>query len=235
MVNVHRRRICGTATGLLLLVALQASAQDKSVKPGINDSFKKGEVGDFVDRFERDGRDAYDHRDEILKACRIKPGMSVADIGAGTGLFTRQFARLVGPEGRVYAVDITEKFVTHIKKIAEDEKLTNVTGVLCTSESTKLPANSIDLAFVCDTYHHFEYPQKTLRSLHSALKPGGQLILIDFRRIKGVSSDWILNHVRADQETFTREIVGAGFRQVDEKDFLKESYFVRFAKIEDAR
>src|SRR5690606_27412375 len=91
---------------IVLLFASPGAAQEKSVNPGINKSFENPNVEEFVQRFERDGRDAYDHRHEVLKACRLKPGMAVADVGAGTGLFTRMFAKAVGREGKVYAVDI---------------------------------------------------------------------------------------------------------------------------------
>ena len=210
-----------------------APAQEKSVNPGINKPFVKPNVGEFIGRFEREGRDSFDHRNEIVKLCQIRPGMSVADIGAGTGLFTRMFAPLVQPNGRVFAVDISQDFLNHIEKIAKQEGLDNITCVSCTPDSVNLPAGSIDLAFVCDTYHHFEFPQKTLQTIHQALKPGGALILIDFHRIEGKSSAWIMGHVRAGQEVFVKEVLDAGFRQVDEeKDLLKESYFVRFVKVD---
>ena len=215
----------------VLGTADQALAQKESVRPGINKPFESPNIGMFKGLFEIEGRDAFDHRQQILDACRIEPGMSVADIGAGTGLFTRMFSKSVGPAGRVYAVDISDEFVEHIRKQAEGEKLANVTPVLCTPDDVNLPPASVDLAFVCDTYHHFEYPARTLASIHKALKPGGALILIDFRRIEGVSSAWTLSHVRAGQEVFVREIVDAGFRQVEEKpDLLDESYFIRFEK-----
>lgn len=219
---------------VLFLFGPTISAQEKSVNPGINKSFQNPKVEDFIGRFEREGRDAFDHRHEILKVCRIKPGMAVADVGAGTGLFTRMFAKAVGPKGTVYAVDISEKFVKHVEQSAQADGLKNVVGVVCSQDSVKLPANSVDLAFICDTYHHFEFPHKTMRSIHRALKPGGQVVLIDFHRIKGKSSDWIMNHVRAGQEVFVKEILEAGFRQVEEKkDMLDESYFVRFEKVEE--
>ena len=209
-----------------------ALAQKESVRPGINKPFEKPNVKQFIGMFEREGRDSFDNRHEIVKECRLTPGMTVADIGAGTGLFTRMFSPLVGPRGRVYAVDISDEFVEHIDKDAKDEGLNNVMGVVCTPDSVNLPEGSIDLAFVCDTYHHFEFPQRTMASVHRALKPGGAVILIDFHRIEGKSSPWIMGHVRAGQEVFTKEIVEAGFRQVEEqKDLLKESYFVRFEKV----
>jgi predicted methyltransferase len=73
-----------------------------------------------------------------------------------------------------------------------------------------------------------------MRSIHKALRPNGQVVLIDFHRIEGKSSDWIMSHVRAGQEVFAKEISEAGFKQLeDKKDLLKESYFLRFVKIED--
>ena len=217
----------------LFLATAPAPAQEKSIKPGINKSFAEPDVKQFIERFEREGRDVFDSRNEVVAACKIKPGTSVADIGAGTGLFTRMFSPLVGSEGRVYAVDIAENFLDHIQKTAADAKLSNIVGIMCDQHSTKLPPASIDMAFICDTYHHFEFPHKTIRSVHRALRPGGQVVLIEFRRVKGVSSDWIMEHVRAGQETFTKEIVAAGFKQVEEKKFLKQSYFVRFTKVDD--
>jgi predicted methyltransferase len=217
---------------LLLLLVSPLAAQEKSVNPGVNKQFENNpKVEEFVGRFERDGRDAYDHRHDVVKAMGLAPGMVVADVGAGTGLFTRLFAPLVGPEGKVYAVDIAENFVRHIEERARAEGLRNVEGVVCTADSVMLPPHSIDLAFICDTYHHFEYPLKTMRSIHRALKPGGSVVLIDFHRIEGVSSEFVLGHVRAGQEVFTREILEAGFRQAEErKELLKESYFLRFER-----
>ncbi len=221
------------ATIFVLVGTAPLNAQEKSVKPGINEAFQDPDVEKFIGLFENEGRDAYDHRHEIVKACQLKLGMVVADIGAGTGLFTRMFSPVVGANGRVYALDISEKFLKHIETTAKDEGLTNITGVVCKQDSVNLPANSIDLAFICDTYHHFEFPQKTMESIHRALKPGGQLILIDFHRIESVSREWLMTHVRAGQEVFTKEILESGFRQVEEKKgLLKESYFVRFANVE---
>lgn len=209
------------------------AAQDKSVNPGINNAFEKPNVAEFVERFERDGRDAYDHRQDVLKACSLKPGMAIADVGAGTGLFTRLFSPAVGPEGKVYAVDIAEEFVKHIERTAQSKGLKNVKGIVCTADAVNLPSQAIDVAFICDTYHHFEFPHKTMRSIHEALKPGGVVILIDFHRIEGVSSEWVLGHVRAGQEIFAKEIIDAGFKQIEEKKgILKESYFLRFEKVE---
>ena len=103
--------------------------------------------------------------------------------------------------------------------------------VLCTDRSVELPENSIDLAFVCDVYHHFEHPQDSLKSLYRALKPGGTIVLIDFIRISGRSSAFVMGHVRAGQEVFEKEITDAGFEKTGEENgILLENYFVRFRK-----
>lgn len=229
--NLYGWRLFPVLFSCALLVPLQA--QEQSVRPGINDSFRDPNVNEFIQRFEIESREVYLNRQAIVAACQIKPGETIADIGAGTGLFTRLFAKAVGPEGRVLAVDIAQKFLDHIAATSREQGLLNVETVLCTPDSTALKPNSIDLAFICDTYHHFEFPQKTLASLHRALRPGGRVVLIDFRRVEGESSEWVLNHVRAGQEVFEQEIMTAGFSKIrEERELLKENYLVVFQKIE---
>lgn len=221
---------CLMLLAVLCLLTGTASAQDKSVKPGINDNFKAPDVGQFVERFEREGREVYDNRSKIVELAGAKPGMSIADIGAGTGLFTRLFAQQAGSEGRVFAVDISQEFLDHVKSSCDADKLTNVIPVLCDQTSTKLQPNSVDLVFVCDTYHHFEFPHKTLESIRQALRQDGQLCIIDFERIEGKSSEFIMGHVRAGREVFQAEIEKAGFELVKEHSLLKENYFLIFRK-----
>ena len=219
------------ALALGLLIVLPALAQEKSVRPGINKPFEDPDVKEFVGKFETESREIYAERKEILEKCRLKEGMAVADVGAGTGLFTRLFAEAVGKEGRVYAVDIAPKFIEHIEKTCKEAGLKNVKGVVCKPDSVGLEDGSVDLVFICDTYHHFEFPNKTMASIHKALRPGGQVVLIDFHRIEGKSTDWVLGHVRAGQEVFVKEIESAGFKAAGEEKFLKENYFVRFEKV----
>jgi ubiquinone/menaquinone biosynthesis C-methylase UbiE len=206
-------------------------AQDKSVRPGINDSFRDANVKEYVERFEVESREVFNRREEILKACEIQPGQTVADIGAGTGIFTRLFSKAVGNEGNVIAVDISQNFLDHIQKVAREQGQTNIGTLLCSEDSTKLPANTVDLAYICDTYHHFEYPFKTMDSLFAAMKPGGRVVLVDFKRIEGETSDWTMNHVRAGQEVFEAEVLKSGFVKIGEnKELLKDNYFVIFQK-----
>lgn len=218
---------------LPLLFATACLAQETSVKPGINDKFLDPDlkVEEWTQKFEVESREIYHQRDKIVTALDLKPGMAMADIGAGTGLFTLPFAQAVGPQGQVYAVEIAKNFLEHIRARAARASAANVQTVLGTDKSVQLPEASIDLAFICDVYHHFESPQASLATLQRALKPGGTLVLIDFKRIPGVSSDFILGHVRAGQEVFEAEITAAGFEKVTQiEGLLEENYFVKFRR-----
>lgn len=225
------------AFALFALTHHTGRAQEKSVKPGINDPFQNPDVKKYEATFEGEAREIFAQRKEILKAVGLKPGMAVADIGAGTGLFTRLFAEQVGEKGTVYAVDIAEKFLDHIAARTKEAGVQNVKTVLCKPHSAELAAGSIDVAFICDTYHHFEFPYRTMASIHAALKPGGRVVMIDFKRIPGTSREWTLSHVRAGQEVFEKEIAEVGFKKVkEEKELgLKENYFVVFEKVVKAK
>ena len=217
------------ALAAVLLLAAAASAQDKSVKPGINDPFRNPDLAEWVTKFEGESRETFEKRKEVVAACKLAPGMAVADIGAGTGLFTRLFATAVGPTGGVTAVDISPKFLAHVANSAKELGLTNVRTVLGADDSCQLPAASADVAFVCDTYHHFEFPQKMLASIRAALKPGGRVVLVDFVREPGKSPEWVLGHVRAGQAEVEAEFAAAGFTKLGEaKGLLKENYLVTF-------
>ena len=204
----YQRLVWLSVVVLLIVTALPVGAEEQNVRPGVNRQYENPEFSVWLNRFEVPGREVFDMRHEIVSQLGLQPGMQIADVGAGTGLFTRLFSPLVGPNGKVYAVDIAESFVRHIEKTAKEQGLSNVVGVVCSPQSVNLPPDSVDIAFICDTYHHFEYPESTMRSIHTALKPGGQLVLIEFHRIEGVSSDWILKHVRAGQREFTLKMFG---------------------------
>jgi len=217
---------------LALLAAGASAAQEQSVRPGINRHFEHPDWQQWVNTFERRGREVYDRRHAIVAASAVHRGTDVADIGAGTGLFTRLFARAVAPGGTVYAVDISGTFIENILRTCHEQGLTNVQGMVNSSRTTGLPDNSIDLAFITDTYHHFEYPQSMLASIHRALRPGGRLIIIDFHRDPRISPRWVMQHVRGDKPLVTREVRASGFRLVDDKPLLRTNYFLEFRKSE---
>ncbi len=210
----------------------QSPSMESKIDPKINDSFKKPDVKQFVKRFESEDRENYAMRHEIVAALNLVPGMAVADIGAGTGLFTRLFAEKVGPSGKVYAVDIAPQFLEHIAADAKKHKQDQVVTILCSQDSTNLPRDSVNLVFMSDVYHHLEKPEKTLASIHQALRPGGRLVVIEFDRVEGKSSAFVLKHVRAGQAVFRKEIEAAGFVAIPTPNppRLKENFFLRFEK-----
>lgn len=213
-----------------LLLFGQLHAEERSVRPGINSYYHDPEWQLWVNAFESPGREVYDRRHAIVDATGVMPGMTVADIGAGTGLFTRLFAMEVGPRGKVYAVDISRSFIENIERVNRELGITNVQGIVNSAKNVSLPSNSIDLAFVTDTYHHFEYPVSMLASMRHALRRGGRMVVIDFRRDPAVSSNWVMGHVRADRNRVIQEITHAGFRFIEEKPVLRTNYFLVFEK-----
>ncbi|CAN5726945.1 methyltransferase domain-containing protein [soil metagenome] len=214
-------RCIGSIIAVWSIIAWQgpvpaAVGQDRPAPPeGINENFQDPDVEQFLGRFEAESREVYAQRHEVVKALGLKPGMAIADIGAGTGLYTMLFAEQVKPDGKVYAVDIAPKFLAFIADRAEKAGLGEVVETIqATQTSTALPPDSIDVAFICDNYHHFEHPEESLASIQQALRPDGRLVIIEFDRREGISSEFILGHVRADKATFLNEIRSAGFERV---------------------
>jgi SAM-dependent methyltransferase len=209
-----------------------AAPAETSVRPGINAEYLKPDVDakQWIQRLEREEREIYRERETIARTVGIKPGADLADIGTGTGIFLPYFSAAAGPKGLVYAVDIVPSFLELVEERNQKAGRRNVVTVLCSERSVELPENSIDLAFICDVYHHFEYPKSSLASIHQALRSGGEIVLVEFKRVPGESSDWILKHVRAGQEVFTSEIESAGFKKVADYPILKDNYMLRFRK-----
>jgi predicted methyltransferase len=205
---------------------------EQGVRSGINDKYLSPDldVDGWAEIFEGEAREIFTRRHQITQQLGLKPGMAVADVGAGTGLFVGLIARQVGPEGKVYATEISPKFVEHLRERASKAGLTQVEVVTGKQRSTGLPDDSIDLAFVCDVYHHFEYPRSMLASLRRALRPGGALVVVDYERIPGRTGPFILGHVRAGKQETAKEIEQAGFVLEAELEVegLVENYMLRF-------
>ena len=214
----------------LLFCTSLTYADEPNINPGINRQYQDPDYQQWVNTFEHEGREVYDRRFDIVKELHLQPGRDVADIGAGTGLFTRLFATAVGPRGKVYAVDISATFIENIQRLAKEQGLHNIIGIVNNPKDTQLKPESIDMAFVCDTYHHFEYPQTTLKSIYQALRPGGQLIIIDFQKDPAVASTWVMSHVRADKTSVIKEIESAGFKLSGEANILTTNYFLKFSR-----
>jgi ubiquinone/menaquinone biosynthesis C-methylase UbiE len=215
----------------LIAAALPWAALSQTITPTakeLNKSFD-ADASQWTERFEHEGRAIYDKRYEVLDAMHLKPGMNAADIGAGSGLFSRLMAQRVAPGGTIFAVDISKNMIDHIAKVAEQEKITNLKPILGDPHSPRLAPNSLDLVCIIDSYHHFEFPQDMLSEIRKALRPDGSLVLIDFKRVDGVSAEYVLKMVRAGEGTFTDEFQNAGFDLVERRDdMFPDNYLLRF-------
>ncbi len=130
---------------------------------------------------ERAEREREERTDLLLAALALRPGMVVADIGAGTGYLSRRMARGVAPGGKVLAVDVQPEMVAMLRQLATREGLQNLEPRLCAEDDVRLPAASVDLAIMVDVYHELAYPFEVLASIVRALKPGGELAFVEYR------------------------------------------------------
>lgn len=134
---------------------------------------------DWLDRQERVQEEEPDIALDVIK---LTKGSTVADVGAASGYITAKMAERVGSEGRVYANDIQPEMLVLLRQRLAKDKITNVEPILGTPDDPKLPANTLDLIMMVDVYHEFQQPQAMLRHMREALKPGGRLVLLEYRK-----------------------------------------------------
>ncbi len=234
LIHFNASKAIFATLGLALVLSTGLPAQQESVNPGANSGFTNPEMKleDYSNRFETESREVFHERAKVIAALKLKPGMAIADVGAGTGIYAIPFAEAVGTQGMVHAIDLSPTFIKHLTKQSKERGLKQLQPRLGEGRSVGLPENSVDLLFTCDTYHHFEFPKDVLASAIKAVKPGGQFVVIDFDREPGKSREWLLDHIRAGKSEVKSEITAAGFRFVDEVmiDGFKETYFLRFEK-----
>ncbi|MCG6924737.1 MAG: class I SAM-dependent methyltransferase [Acidobacteria bacterium] len=171
-------------------------------------------------------RDEYQKPDEVVRTLALREGETVADIGSGTGYFTLRLARAVGESGRVYAVDVSPDMVRHLNRRLRDEGVRNVVTVLCEPDDPLLPDASVDRFVIVDVWHHIEGHPAYLEKLKRMLRPGGQVVHIDFqKRDTPVGPPTSEKIARSD---LVEEMEAAGFRLSAEHDFLPYQYFLVF-------
>jgi ubiquinone/menaquinone biosynthesis C-methylase UbiE len=180
------------------------------------------------EQFERPERDKYQKPDEVVNALGLKAGEIVADIGAGSGYFSRRFAKAVTPGGFVYAIDIDPEMLQYIQKRAKKESQPNLVTVLCAMDDPMLAPDSVHLIFICNTIHHItgrpEYYQKLMRSL----KPGGRLVIVDYHKRELPVGPPV--GIKISEEDMKKEITAAGFKLSQDLDLLPYQYFLIFSK-----
>jgi ubiquinone/menaquinone biosynthesis C-methylase UbiE len=133
-----------------------------------------------IDWLEREEREMEENTSLLLKNLAVKPGMVVADIGAGSGYHSALLSKMVGT-GKVFAVDVEPEMIAYLNARIKQEKLTRIVPVLSTEQKVSLPENTIDMMLLVDVYHEFSFPYEMALSMRAALKPGGKLVLVEFR------------------------------------------------------
>jgi len=165
---------------------------------------------------------------EVVTALQLKPGQVVADIGAGSGVFTLPLAKALAGSGMVYAVDIEQGLVDHIAKRAREQNATNVRGVLGRFTDPNLPARDVDLAFIADVLHHIENRAEYLKNLATYLKPGGRIAVIDFFPELGPhKNDKALQITQAETQAW---MAAAGLKPLAEHKLYDDKWFVVYGR-----
>lgn len=177
--------------------------------------------------FESPDRIKWQEPDSVVGALNLKPGETVVDIGAGTGFFTRRFAKAVGPKGHAIGLDIEPSMVAYMKADAKKLHLKNYEARLVKPDDPALAPHSVDVVFFCDTLHHIENRPAYLRKLLPALKPGGRVVDIDFK--KEALPVGPPPEQKLSLPLINAEFHDAGYRLVAKHDFLPYQYFLEFA------
>lgn len=201
-----------------------------ATRDGIGKTYQGREIAQVMGHLgaswlERPEREREERTDLLLKALNLKPTDVVADIGAGTGFFTFLMAPQL-PRGNVFAVDIQPEMIEYLTEGKAKRKAQNVQPVLGTESDPKLPANSIDMAIMIDAYHEFSYPREMINHLVSALKPGGRIVLVEYRAEDPTVPIKELHKLSVAQAT--KELKAAGLKLLKNDDRLPQQHIMFF-------
>ncbi len=183
---------------------------------------------EWAKRLERPDRISGLQVDDIIARLNLKPGMVVADLGAGPGIFAVALAKAVGATGKVYAVEIDKGFFPYIEQRAAAERVSNVTTVLGQFTDPSLPVRDLDLGFFHDVLHHIEDRAGYLKSLSAYVKPGGRVAIVELDPVKGSHKDEPA--LQVTRETAREWMAAAGFKPVEEITILDGKWFVIYSK-----
>jgi ubiquinone/menaquinone biosynthesis C-methylase UbiE len=185
------------------------------------------DVAHWAAVFDDPARDAWQKPEALVAALGVRPGMVVADLGAGTGYFERRLSAAVGPEGTVFAVDVEPGMVAHLRARAEREGTDNVVPVLASATNPRLPAGAVDLIVIVDTFHHLDDRLRYLGRLKRALRPGGRVAIVDWRKRPEPVGPPPAHKLPRRQ--VVAEMEAAGYALIEEPDVLPYQYFLIFA------
>ena len=217
---------------LLALASTPSAAPDAPATPSDRATafHSFADVSYWSTVFDDPERDAWQKPKELVAALALRPGQTVADLGAGTGYFSRYLAAAVGPDGSVLAVEVEPTLVVHLRDRADREATANVVPVLASTDNPRLPTGGVDLVLIADTYHHLDHRTRYLPQLRGALRPGGRIAIVDWKPgalAKGPPPDHKL-----PREQVIDEMRIAGFTLAEDDDVLPYQYFLVFRPTE---
>lgn len=213
---------CIVTFALLAVLSVSCSGEQTHKLP----SHRFDDIATWVKVFEDPERDAWQQPDEVIKTMNIAPGNVVADIGAGTGYFTRRFAVAVGPEGKALGLDIEQSMIEYMNEDARKLKLSNYTARAVRVDDPELSPRTVDILFLCNTYHHIDDRVTYFRNVAESLKPGGRLIIVDFYK-KELPYGPPPSH-KLSKDAVIKELQMAGYRLKKELHFLPYQYYLEF-------
>lgn len=181
----------------------------------------------YIAMLENPERDSYQKPDEVVVALDLKEGENIADIGAGSGYFSFRFSKAVAEQGRVFAVDISPDMIRHMNRRNRDLGTTNVVTLLADENDPLLPNRSINKVFICNTWHHIGDQGNYLELIKQALKPGGQVIMVDYKKIELPVGPPVAMKISGSD--LVAQMERAGFQLLKEHDFLPYQYFFIFS------
>jgi len=206
----------------LAVLSLSCSGQQTQTVP--TDRFD--DIAVWVKVFEDPGRDTWQQPEEVVRTMNLAHGDVVADIGAGTGYFTRLFAAAVGPEGMAIGLDIEQSMVEYMHEDAKKLDLKNYTARVVKTDDPELTPGSVDVVFLCNTYHHIQDRLNYFRKVAGSLKPGGRLVIVDFYK-KELPYGPPPEHKLA-KNIVIGELLQAGYSLKQELHFLPYQYYLEF-------
>lgn len=187
------------------------------------------DIKQYLEHLDSAERDQYQKPAQVIEALGLKPGMAVADLGSGSGYFTRRFIEAVTDRGMVYAVDIEPEMLAYAKEsIVHMHVPYSVEFILARPDSPKLPYESVDLIFVCNTIHHLEERSTYFRNVRTSLKPNGRIAIIDFYPDERSGDLGFPKRHLVSREQVLHEMTAAGYRLGQEHTFLPRQYFLEF-------
>ena len=215
---------CFTLTGAVLFAFLIAGPSGAQVASTANEEYRTHALREkAASEMGSNFRAALERTGPLVESLGLRPGDTVADVGTGVGHLLPYIVKRIGSSGEIFAVDVYPEFLDKVRKRTAAAGWQNVHPVLGTEHDPRLPADRLDAAILLDTYHHLNFPDRTMRGVRRALKSGGRLFIIDYYRSRPnpqANLEEVRRHIRLDRDEVVKEIEAQGFSLTKQWDHM---------------